>query len=328
MDTRVLRRRRINTFRKAGWLAVAALVASALFATPGVALGQSASGDCAQVNVDFTGVPVRTTADVFVHGTTTDPIAHFTTSGYVLAAPGTYDVVWSNDVPVQVVIVPACGELQITKTITGATADFAGGVFTFVADCEPGDHTYTTSIAFGAGDSTGSVHFSVPAGLTCTVTEIGTPDPGAGFTWLSPVIDPPVTVVADQTVTVNVTDPRNPPASPSPSVSPSPSSPPTSPPCTAANNCFFNTPTPPPSSSPSPSPQSSVEAATATPAPTSAVEAATGKPHVTPPPTSLVGGTAGQPSTDTWRIALLALAALLASLLIFSPKTSPERRRS
>ncbi len=254
METTVPRRRRINTFRKAGWLAVAALVGSALFVTPGVALGQSARGDCAQVNVDFTGVPEGTTADVFVHGTTTNPIAHFITSGYVLAAPGTYDVVWSNDLPAQVVIVPACGELQITKTITGATADFGGGVFSFMVDCKPGDHTYTTFITFGAGDSTGSVHFSVPAGLTCAVTETGTPDPGTGFTWLSPVIDPPVTVVADQTVTVNITDPRNAPASPSPSVSPSPSSPPTSPPCIAANNCFFDTPTPPPSSSPSPAP--------------------------------------------------------------------------
>jgi len=36
----------------------------------------------------------------------------------------------------------------------------------------------------------------------------------------------------------------------------------------------------------------------------------------------------GQPAGDTWRIALLALAALLASLLVLSPtRTSPERRR-
>jgi hypothetical protein len=48
---------------------------------------------------------------------------------------------------------------------------------------------------------------------------------------------------------------------------------------------------------------------------------------VTPPPTDALGTTPGQPAGDTWRIALLGLAALLASLLVFSPKTSPERRR-
>jgi hypothetical protein len=48
---------------------------------------------------------------------------------------------------------------------------------------------------------------------------------------------------------------------------------------------------------------------------------------VTPPPTSALGSVPAQPAGDTWRIALLGLAALLASLLVFIPKTSPERRR-
>ena len=68
-----------------------------------------------------------------------------------------------------------------------------------------------------------------------------------------------------------------------------------------------------------------VEGATATPG--HGVGGATGKPHITPPPTSALGSVPAQPAGDTWRIALLGLAALLASLLIFSPKTSPERRR-
>ena len=80
---------------------------------------------------------------------------------------------------------------------------------------------------------------------------------------------------------------------------------------------------------PEPSVAPSVEPSVApSPTPTGAVEAATGTPHVTPPPTDTLGGTTGQPAGDTWRIALLGLAALLASLLIFSPsRTSPERRR-
>ena len=73
---------------------------------------------------------------------------------------------------------------------------------------------------------------------------------------------------------------------------------------------------------------SSVEATTATSSSnTGTVEAATGKPHVTPPPTATLP-TSGTQGGDTWRIALLALAALLASLLILSPSgTSPERSR-
>jgi hypothetical protein len=39
MDTKIPRRRRVTTFRRAGWLAVAALTTAALFATPGVVLG-------------------------------------------------------------------------------------------------------------------------------------------------------------------------------------------------------------------------------------------------------------------------------------------------
>ena len=60
---------------------------------------------------------------------------------------------------------------------------------------------------------------------------------------------------------------------------------------------------------------------------TGGVAGATGRPHITPPPTSALGSVPAQPAGDTWRIALLGLAALLASLLVFSPKTSPERRR-
>jgi hypothetical protein len=49
---------------------------------------------------------------------------------------------------------------------------------------------------------------------------------------------------------------------------------------------------------------------------------------VTPPPTDTLGIPTGQPAGDTWRIALLGLAALLASLLVFGPsETSSVRRR-
>jgi uncharacterized repeat protein (TIGR01451 family) len=60
--------------------------------------------------------------------------------------------------------------------------------------------------------------------------------------------------------------------------------------------------------------------------PTGGVAGATGRPHITPPPTSALGSVPAQPAGDTWWIVLLGLAALSASLLVFIPKTSSERR--
>jgi hypothetical protein len=47
-------------------------------------------------------------------------------------------------------------------------------------------------------------------------------------------------------------------------------------------------------------------------------------PKVTPPPTSS-GGTTETPSDGSWRMALLAMAALLAMLLVLTP--TAKRRR-
>ena len=104
-----------------------------------------------------------------------------------------------------------------------------------------------------------------------------------------------------------------------------PTSPPTSPPCTAANNCYFNTPSPSPSVSPSPSASPS-PSPSPSPTPTSAVEAATSKPHITPPPTSSLGGTTGGPSNGIWLV-LLVLAGLLGSILLLTPVPARARRK-
>jgi hypothetical protein len=69
---------------------------------------------------------------------------------------------------------------------------------------------------------------------------------------------------------------------------------------------------------------SAVEGATGKPG--GGVAGATGKPHITPPPTSGLGSVPAQPAGATWWIVLLGLAALSASLLVFIPKTSSERR--
>jgi hypothetical protein len=81
------------------------------------------------------------------------------------------------------------------------------------------------------------------------------------------------------------------------------------------------TPAPTPVITPAPTP-------VITPAPTfvQSVLAETGTPSVTLPPTDGLGGTAA-PADGTWRLALIALAALLASVLVMTPAPAANRRR-
>jgi hypothetical protein len=55
-----------------------------------------------------------------------------------------------------------------------------------------------------------------------------------------------------------------------------------------------------------------------------AVLAETGTPRVTLPPSDMASN--GPTGSDSWRIALLAIAALLASALVMTPATSRSRR--
>ncbi|HET7026502.1 MAG TPA: hypothetical protein VFI28_02295 [Candidatus Limnocylindrales bacterium] len=71
-------------------------------------------------------------------------------------------------------------------------------------------------------------------------------------------------------------------------------------------------------------PSESVEASQST-APSESVEAATGTPKLTLPPTDTVSGNGPQSGGDSWRLGLMVLAGLLASLLLLVP--SPKRIR-
>ena len=138
-------------------------------------------------------------------------------------------------------------------------------------------------------------------------------------------VDPTPTPVNPTPTPVNPTPtpntPTNPPNHPTEPPFPSfPTEPPASP--------QTEPPTVPPTTPPTTQPTGSVEAVTSSPAATDApqggVAGVTGKPNVTPPPTS-TGGTPGTPSDGTWRIVLLAIAGLLATILVLTPATSRRR---
>jgi hypothetical protein len=59
---------------------------------------------------------------------------------------------------------------------------------------------------------------------------------------------------------------------------------------------------------------------------TGEAKGATGTPKVTPPPTD-TAPVSGTPGGDTWRIALLAIAGLLGTLLLLAPATPVKARR-
>lgn len=102
-------------------------------------------------------------------------------------------------------------DLAVQKQVTGDTSNFPGGTFGFTITCDVGG-PYSTSVTLAAGVTSGlSIPVLIKAGAKCTVTE-NTPLPaaGTGYTWGTATYSPtqPVTVVAQQTVTVTVSNPR------------------------------------------------------------------------------------------------------------------------
>lgn len=337
METTNPRRRRARVF---GLGAAIALVALLLPATAGIALGHVASATCDQITNDPLPEWGVFTAQVYPTGSSTsvgtlpaDTIVNgvVTAVGALTVAPGSYYVVWSDGFTQGLpfsqiadpyseddqnpIVVRGCDVPIFQKAIVGGSATYKDFTFTITQ----GDST--TTVPGSALDSNG-VYSSAPIEPPYTITETtAAPRYTTTYTVGSLVKTTNCSFVGDAAAQVQdlcvITNTYVPPTSP-----------PTSPPCTAANNCYFNTPTPPVvTPTPpvvTPTPSQTVEPS-ATASPTGTVAAATGKPHVTPPPTSALGGTTGQPASGAWLV-LLALAGLLATILLVTP-TSPARAR-
>ena len=96
---------------------------------------------------------------------------------------------------------------------------------------------------------------------------------------------------------------------------------PTAPPTEAPTAAPTATPTVAPTATPTVAPTAPT---TVAPAFSQAVLAETGTPSVTLPPSDMSSN--GPTGSDSWRIALVAIAALLASALVMTPATSRSRR--
>ncbi len=126
--------------------------------------------------------------------------------------------------------------------------------------------------------------------------------------------------------------PSNPPSEPPsnpPSEPPSnpPSEPPSNPPSEPPSNPPSNPPSEPPSTEPSTPPSGSEEPSQSeapSPSFSGGVNPITGAPPTLPPTDGIAA--AAQPGSDTWRVLLIVMAALLASIMVLTPNRSSVRR--
>lgn len=100
--------------------------------------------------------------------------------------------------------VPQVGNLTVAKAFDPGQSGF-DGTFTVSVDCSATEHNRTLQLA---GGQSATIE-GIPAGTSCTVTELELPAAPPGWSWGDPVLDPAdgvVTVGAGATATVTVTN--------------------------------------------------------------------------------------------------------------------------
>jgi hypothetical protein len=284
-----------NKFRIAGWLAVAGLLGAALVSPAAV----SAAGPGGDDNLPNSGHTSNTDGITPTMGTATmtctgdssvlNVSGSFTLSG--TAGPDTYVIIYLT--PNNGSDASPAGNVENNEV----KVDISGlsGTVNFSLDItSPFTTTKGGVLAVFAMDEDGTIFTSKSNSLNCTEA-VPTPTPTVAPT-------PTPTVAPTPTPTVAPT--------PTPTVAPTPTP-------TVA-------PTPTPTATPQPevTPTPTV-APTPTPTPTPTVVVATPTPKITPPPTdtSVSGGS----SSNGLPIVFIALAGILASALILTPRKRPNR---
>jgi hypothetical protein len=121
----------------------------------------------------------------------------------------------SRDNQMQASAVTGTGLLTITKVVSGGPSSYPQTDFTVTVDCQGNGHKsqpgFPQDVTIGY-PVTGSAEITdIPLPSTCTVTEPSVPDPPAGFTWGTPMIDgSPVDLSGDSSsAEITVTNPLN-----------------------------------------------------------------------------------------------------------------------
>jgi hypothetical protein len=312
--------RATSRVRLAGWLGVIAMLALAI-------LGPGAGST-------FAAGPGNNGLDPTGNGTTSDA----TVDGSLSAAGGSATM--DNS------------QTASTLSCNGLSATSAGGRFTLTKDLDVGSKITVylvpnngsnadpaanvskneTTITLGAGNHTsGSV-----INWTITITHSFTVSSGGILGVFAVNADNETAISSSKTFSLNCTEAQPTPtpttaptATPTTAPTATPTTAPTATPTTAPTatptTAPTATPTTAPTATPTTAPTPTATAVEATPTPTGEVQAATGTPRarVTLPPTDALSGEQTQGS-GSWRIALIAIAGLLAGILVLTPS---RRRR-
>jgi hypothetical protein len=328
MNTNIGRRKRATTFRRAGWLAVASMVGLALagpgtgialasvpvYATvTGYAAGTSTNNhegtwgsDCTKTNDPggSTYVLTQDYAKVIVKaGSDQSTDDHANT---VFDNPKAGQTVWadsngsgafdSGDKTISHIIF--CGPTTTTTTSTSSTGTETTGTTTTGTETTG---TTTTGTETTGTETTGTT----TTGTTTTGTETtGTTTTGTTTTGTTTTGTETTGTTTTGTTTTGTTTTGT---------------------TTTGTTTTGTTTTGTTTTGTSSAFSGDVEGATATPKLSGGVDAATGRPRVTPPPTDTLP-TSGTPNGDSWRLVLMGLAALLATVLLLTPVRATTRR--
>jgi len=156
--------------------------------------------------INFTASPYTTPA---INIESTDSPLTLTVTDSV---DNTCSTVITPDITEPVTCSPATpsGSLEISKTVTGKPSPFTSPNYDIVVDCSDDTFDQTISLVDGASQTISGI----PENTTCTVTEPSQPAPPAGYSYgaatfvpASASTAPGVTITANTTVSVAVTNP-------------------------------------------------------------------------------------------------------------------------
>ncbi len=343
-----MRTHRTPRFRLAGWIAVGAMLALAVFGPAGVeaAGGYTPGGNGHPTNgpysdlkggsgtftfeqngqlfctandtatsfsfkLDYSNASLPAGASIVVYLSPNQGAINANAGGddasYIAAVESNYGVITFASG------LSGSGTLDVQVNVTTAFQATGGGILGVVAT--ESDGTSVTTSKTNSLNCTEANPTPTPSTATPTPS-VATPTPSVATP--TPSVATPTPSVATPTPSV---------ATPTPSVA-------TPTPSTATPTPSVASPTPTgsveasTSTAPSTSPTGSVEAtssAAPSTSPTGGVEGVTGTPRTTLPPTDTLGGAGSTPTSGGWRLLLIGLAGLLASILVLVP--SPKRIR-
>jgi hypothetical protein len=288
---------RASAVRMVGWLAVASMLAVALLGpTAGSAFGASVPGITSATDARLAG----------------NPSCDNSPGSHPNSPEGLDD--WYGNGQTWIEVKFEGSNLESGATVGGVTLlNYDGQSFDWESDFG------IDAVFVKTGEGNGGVNtLYVYASTAASVESLGDTDLSkSGDTGLSHIS------FCYDAGEVEESDPPSAPPSEEPPSAPPSEEPPSAPPSEEPPSA------PPSEEPPSVPPTGSEEPTSSEPAPsfTGGVNPATGAPSAatTLPPTDGIAGVA-QPGSDTWRVLLVVMAALLASILVLTPSKSSVRR--